>query len=74
MAGPDGNWEYKVGVPLVLTLIFGEIIPKYIGLQNNVKLSYLVAPTIDVLQRLLKPIRKLIISITTPILTGCSSF
>lgn len=67
MFGKDGGWQYKVGIPLVLTLVFGEIIPKYIGLQNNLSISYRVAPTINFLQKLLKPLRRWIISITTPV-------
>lgn len=65
--GDFASWIYTVGVPLVLTLIFGEIIPKYVGLQNNFAFSYWVAPTIDFLQDLLKPIRQCAIAITTPI-------
>lgn len=67
MFGENGRWELKIGVPLILTLVFGEIIPKYIGLQNNYAIASRVAPTVDKLQRLLKPIRKWIISITTPL-------
>lgn len=74
MAGPSGSWEFKVGLPLVLTLIIGEVIPKYIGLQNNVSLSYIVAPTIDFLQRILQPIRRLVIAVTTPISRGMFFF
>lgn len=57
----------SVGVPLVLTLVFGEIIPKHIAMNTNVSLSYKVAPTINFLQNLLGPIRKQIIHITSPI-------
>lgn len=65
--GDFSSWILKVGVPLVLTLIFGEIIPKYIGLQYNFAFSYQVAPSINILQNILKPIRKLTIAITTPL-------
>lgn len=61
------GWTFKVGVPLVLTLIFGEILPKYIALRNNIKLSLLFAPAVDFLQRLFAPIRKWTIKLTTPI-------
>lgn len=67
MYGESGRWEYKIGIPLVLILVFGEIIPKYIGLQNNLTISYRVSPIIDLLQRFLTPLRKWIISITTPL-------
>ena len=65
--GDYAGWELKVGVPLVLTLIFGEIVPKYIGLQNNTQVSYKVAPVIACLQTLLKPVRQAVIAVTTPI-------
>lgn len=65
--GEDGGWELKIGIPLLLTLILGEIIPKYIGLQNNYSIAYKVAPKVNFLQNLLKPIRKFIIAVTTPV-------
>lgn len=67
MFGTEAGWTLKVGVPLVLTLILGEIIPKYIGLQNNQTISYKVAPRIEQLQNLLYWFRKWIIRVTTPI-------
>lgn len=65
--GDFASWEFKVGVPLVLTLVFGEIVPKYLGLQNNLQMSISVAPVINWLQNILKPIREAIIRVTTPI-------
>lgn len=65
--GTTASWSLKVGVPLVLTLVFGEIIPKYIGLQNNATFSYYVAPVINFFQNLLKPVRQGVIAITEPI-------
>lgn len=65
--GENAGWVIKVGVPLVLTLIFGELIPKYIGLQNNTRIAHSVIPMIYFLQNLLKPIRDLIIAVTTPV-------
>jgi putative hemolysin len=65
--GDTASWVYTVGIPLVLTLIFGELIPKYIGLQNNEKLSLLIAPSINFFQKLLKPIRQATIAITIPV-------
>lgn len=67
MFGDSGLWVYKVGVPLVITLIFGEIIPKNIGLQKNEKLSLLYAPSINFLQNHLKPIRVFFVKLTAPI-------
>lgn len=65
--GIKASWILKVGFPLILCLVVGEVIPKYIGLQNNVSLAYKVAPSITFLQRILGPIRKFLIWITSPI-------
>lgn len=67
MFGEKAGWLLKVGVPLIVTLVIGEIIPKYIGLQNNISIAYRVAPTIDKLQRYLSWIRQWIVNITTPV-------
>lgn len=56
-----------VGMPFVLLLIFGEIIPKYIGIQNNVNFSKATAPALNFFQKILYPIRKFIIYILSPI-------
>jgi CBS domain containing-hemolysin-like protein len=58
------GWALTVGLPLALTLIFGEVIPKSIGLVNNVGLSTSVAPVMAVFQRVLFPIRRLLVSVT----------
>lgn len=65
--GQDASLWLKVGLPLVITLIFGEIIPKYYGLQNNVSLSMRVAPVISFVQNALGPVRRVTVAITTPI-------
>jgi CBS domain containing-hemolysin-like protein len=67
MYGESAGWDLKVGVPFVITLVFGEIIPKYIGLHNNAALSYLVAPSIHFFQVWIEPIRKWTVAITNPI-------
>lgn len=65
--GESASLLAKVGIPLALTLILGEIIPKYYGLQNNVQVSLKVAPSIDITQNLIGPIRRFIVKITTPV-------
>ena len=65
--GQAAAWSLKVGVPLILTLVFGEVIPKYYGMQNNVSFSLRVASRIDFLHRILKPIRQALVRITTPV-------
>lgn len=67
MFGAHASFVLKVGVPLILTLIFGEILPKYIGLQNNQAISYNVAPSINKLQDLMTHIRRVVIAVTSPI-------
>lgn len=67
MFGQDASWLFKVGFPFILMLLLGEIIPKNIGLQNNVKIANLVAPSINFMQNFIGPIRNLIVSITAPI-------
>jgi CBS domain containing-hemolysin-like protein len=51
------NWILKVGVPLGLTLVFGEVIPKSIAMPNNTAFAYRAAPWIDAVAKLLRPIR-----------------
>ncbi len=56
----DGNWQLKVGVPLFLILIFGELLPKYLGLLYNESISLATAPIYNVVQRMTKPLRHVI--------------
>src|SRR5690242_15059067 len=42
--GNFSSWGLNVGFPLAVTLIFGEVIPKSIGLVNNAKIACTVAP------------------------------
>lgn len=67
MFGVDSGWTMRIGVPLFLTLIIGEILPKYFALQENVSIAKLVAPSIDFFTRLLTPIRNWTVKVTTPI-------
>lgn len=62
--GDFSKWILNVGVPLGLTLIFGEVLPKSIGLANNDKLSLKVAPMVYFSQRLLYPVRRALAAIT----------
>lgn len=52
---PIPIWTLKVGLPLALVLIFGEIIPKSVALPNNAQIASLVAPAINFLMCFLKP-------------------
>lgn len=62
--GDFSSWGLNVGFPLAVTLIFGEVIPKSIGLVNNAKIAYNVAPFISFCQRALYPFRRLIVFVT----------
>lgn len=65
--GEKSNWLLNVGVPLALTLFIGEVVPKSIGLVNNTRISYRVAPVIYFFQRMLAPFRKALVSVTNVI-------
>lgn len=67
MFGDDAGWGLKVGLPFVLMLLFGEIIPKNFGLQKNVMVANIVAPSINFMQNFITPIRDLIVKITVPV-------
>ncbi|MBX7065991.1 MAG: hemolysin family protein [Parachlamydiales bacterium] len=51
------SWVLKVGVPLALTLIFGEVLPKSIALPNHTAIAYRVAPWIQGASKVLGVIR-----------------
>lgn len=55
----ENSWFLSVGVPLGLTLVFGEILPKTIALAKNREVSYHVAPTMTWLLKALGPIRSI---------------
>jgi putative hemolysin len=62
--GDFSGWALNVAVPLALTLVFGEVIPKSIGMANNLAISYRVAPFLEATQRFFLPIRKILIALT----------
>ncbi len=62
--GELSGWTLNVGVPLALTLIFGEVIPKSIGMAHNTKISYRVAPFLNRARRFFNPVCKLLTSLT----------
>ncbi len=67
MFGQYASWTLKVGVPLVLTLVFGEIIPKYLGMINNVAIALFTAPLITAIHEWIAHIRRAIIAVTAPV-------
>lgn len=54
-----------VVVPFVLTLVFGEILPKTIAVTKDESISAAVAPILLLISRILTPIRYVFIKITT---------
>jgi CBS domain containing-hemolysin-like protein len=63
--GDFSTWALNIGVPLVLTVVFGEVIPKSIGLAHNASIAFRAAPLIDVAQKLLLPFRRVLNGMTT---------
>lgn len=55
--GEFSGWIFKVGLPLFLTLFFGEIIPKSIALPNNEQVAYRLAPYVSFAYRSIGTIR-----------------
>lgn len=51
------SWGVKVGLPLALTLVFGEILPKSMALPNHIRLSRRIAPAIAFLAKMLRYVR-----------------
>lgn len=65
--GNLSSWALTVGVPLALTLIFGEVIPKSIAYPKNTFIAYHAAPVLRFIERVLKPLRDGITFVTTAI-------
>lgn len=55
----------KVGLPLLLTLVFGEIVPKSIALPNHTKIAPFIAPFIAFCARILGPFRSSLTRVTS---------
>lgn len=51
------SWLLKVGLPFILILFFGEILPKSIALMNNKAIAYRIAPFLKVASKILGPFR-----------------
>ncbi|NGX56040.1 MAG: Magnesium and cobalt efflux protein CorC [Candidatus Anoxychlamydiales bacterium] len=58
------SWFLKVGIPLVLTLFLGEVIPKSIAFPNNKFIAYKVAPFLRISKIVVTPIRIILAKIT----------
>ena len=62
--GSYSGWLLNVGVPLAITMIFGEVIPKSIGFANNEKIACSSANTIYGFEKFFYPIRFMLTKIT----------
>lgn len=65
--GSVSGWLLNVGVPIVLTLVFGEVIPKSIALSNNTKIASFSAPVINGVSIAISPLRKFLTATTNVI-------
>ncbi len=65
--GTFSSWGLTVGVPLVLTLIFGEVLPKSLAYRKNVQIAIASAPILQKVEWVLKPIRNAITFLTSKI-------
>jgi len=65
--GEYSTWLLKVGVPLVITLLLGEIIPKTLALSYNKAIASHVVRIVALLQRVLDPLLRAMTYITTHI-------
>lgn len=67
---PSSLWIINVGLPLFLTLIFGEFIPKSFAIANNVQITTFISPYVEKMQNFIKPLQTII----TPIATFVSHY
>lgn len=58
--GTLSGWLLNVGVPLVLTLVCGEVVPKSLALGSNAKVAVFSAPIIFKIEKVIRPFRNLI--------------
>lgn len=58
--GDLSNWLLTVGVPLGITLIFGEIVPKTLAMQNNKAFASFISPVIAGARYIVGPVRSII--------------
>lgn len=64
MVGNYSSWWLTIGTPFALTLIFGEVIPKSLGMSYNTKISPQIAPPIYGLKIIMMPFRLILTKIS----------
>ncbi len=55
--GPTSNWWTSIVFSIILTLVFGEIIPKSLSISHNEKVVRLITPFLYTIRAVIKPIR-----------------
>ncbi|MBI5346595.1 MAG: DUF21 domain-containing protein [Chlamydiae bacterium] len=70
----SASFLLNVGVPLLLTLLLGEVIPKSFAYPKAKKTAYLVAPLIAILFKFLGPLRKFLSVVTNYVSAAMFSF
>ena len=65
--GTFSGWGLTVGIPLGLTLIFGEVLPKSLAYSKNAWIAYRIAPLLTWIAVIVKPMRQLLSRITSGI-------
>ena len=51
------GWLLTVGIPLVLTLVFGEVLPKSFAISHNQRIASKVAPLLLLIRTIFAPLR-----------------
>lgn len=72
--GKYNTWTLNVGVPLLLTLLFGEVIPKTIALSYNRVLAPRVVPFLAFLHGILNPLLRLLTQVALFLSNKCFFF
>ncbi|MDF2577479.1 MAG: hypothetical protein K0S74_963 [Chlamydiales bacterium] len=67
LVGEEAGWILKVGIPLILTLLFGELFPKSLAMQYNDRLAPHFAAFIAIPYRYMGPIRSVLTKIVNPV-------
>jgi len=70
----SSKWIFNIGVPLVLVLVLGEVLPKSLCLTRNTALSLFMAPIVMKLHKALFPFRKVLMYIVHGIARAVSFF
>lgn len=63
--GDKAGWGQSVGIPLCLTLVFGEVIPKSLAIASNEAISQKVASFFSQVRKAITPVRVLLVAVTS---------